>query len=680
MASPKGILGSAEGVGEVAVAGMGADDDGERKAGGGRLPGRPELKKTRTLKGMTALTAGEWADVHNSNHPEVTTAQPRRKRAPFTARDYEAATSVVEASHRMALARQRSQVSFGHATIDLDQTFRTAPGGRPRIVLDSPTHSPKRNMRASSASFISPAQAVRSALASPQKVAAGDSPGSAAKKAKKAVSFQDVPIVVCAHEYHDNHSRDTNSVAGMLSPIHAACCKGDYLVLKHLLGFYCGGELLKLVNSICSCGMTPLQVVCGNGDVRIAKLLLHAHAQPNKCEQVASSKKRNRTCMAMACARKDQELVELLLHHGASIDEEALLLACSQGDLAIVKALLYYRQVPSSSSRTPAIPFLTHEEEEQSQTISTDVLRKAVSLAVSTAHSDALLPVLCGDGLTKESRAKLESCLFYAAEHADYKLLRALAKICDDRLVVDAMDAQSNTLLHHVVKQTDVKATVLLLRMGANVDARNGQGITPLYSACARGQSAIVRMLIHAGAKCSPMGPNKETPLHIAAQENHVNCVSILLTHGKVDVDLVTRDHSTALHLASQRGNTQVAECLLDHGANVNALTVANETPYVKASRMSHFQTAKLLLSRNAVQSNNQSSDPLASSSIESPRSSSSSSRRKSPPLSIEDSRRSSRIERHVRNGDTLLRNKSNEPHKSLKQWLRSVLKPHHHN
>lgn len=634
---------------------------------------------------MTALIAGEWPEVHNSIHHEVATAQSRRRRTPFTARDYEAATSVVEASRRMALARQRSQVSFGHTTIDLDQTFRTAPGGRPRIVLDSPTHSPKRSARASSASFISPAQAVRSALASPQKVAARDSPNSAAKKTKKAVSFQDVPIVVCAHEYHDNHSsngRDTNSVAGMLSPIHAACCKGDYLVLKHLLSFYCGGELVKLVNSICSCGMTPLQVVCGNGDVRIAKLLLRAHAQPNKCEQGDNSKKRNRTCMAMACARKDQELVELLLQYGAIIDEEALLLACSQGDLAIVNALLHYRHA-TSSSRTPAIPFLTPEEEEQAQTVSMDVLRKAVSLVVSTSHSDVLLPVLCGEGVSKESRAKLESCLFYAAEHADYKLLRALAKICDDGLVVEAVDAQSNTLLHHVVKQTDVKATVLLLRMGANVDARNGQGITPLYSACARGQAAIVRMLIHAGAKCSPMGPNKETPLHIAAQENHVNCVSILLTHGKVDVDLATRDRSTALHLASQRGNTQVAEYLLDHGANVNALTVANETPYLKASRMSHFQTAKLLLSRNAMQTSNQSSssDPLASSSLESPRSSSSSSRRQStPPLSIDDSRRTSRIERHVRTGDSMLRNKSNEPHKSLKQWLRSVLKPHHHN
>ena len=85
-------------------------------------------------------------------------ARPLRRRS-----NHELATSVLEATRRMELARQRSHVSFGQWTIDLDKTFRTAPDGCARVTFKSPPHSPKRTGRDASASLMMPAQVIYAA-------------------------------------------------------------------------------------------------------------------------------------------------------------------------------------------------------------------------------------------------------------------------------------------------------------------------------------------------------------------------------------------------------------------------------------------------------------------------------------------------------------------------------------
>lgn len=63
---------------------------------------------------------------------------------------------------------------------------------------------------------------------------------------------------------------------------------------------------------------------------------------------------------------------------------------------------------------------------------------------------------------------------------------------------------------------------------------------------------------------------NGLSPLHMATQGDHLNCVQLLLQHN-VPVDDVTNDYLTALHVAAHCGHYKVAKVLLDKKANPNA-------------------------------------------------------------------------------------------------------------
>lgn len=67
-----------------------------------------------------------------------------------------------------------------------------------------------------------------------------------------------------------------------------------------------------------------------------------------------------------------------------------------------------------------------------------------------------------------------------------------------------------------------------------------------------------------------PLPQNGLSPLHMAAQGDHIECVKHLLQH-KAPVDDVTLDYLTALHVAAHCGHYRVTKLLLDKRANPNA-------------------------------------------------------------------------------------------------------------
>ncbi|KAE9047678.1 hypothetical protein PR002_g910 [Phytophthora rubi] len=79
-------------------------------------------------------------------------------------------------------------------------------------------------------------------------------------------------------------------------------------------------------------------------------------------------------------------------------------------------------------------------------------------------------------------------------------------------------------------------------------------------------------------------GTSKATPLTLAAQNGHLECVRILLTHG-ARVDLGDKLKKTPLILAVKNGHTRVAAVLINGGANVNAYdTSENSVAHYAAS------------------------------------------------------------------------------------------------
>lgn len=79
---------------------------------------------------------------------------------------------------------------------------------------------------------------------------------------------------------------------------------------------------------------------------------------------------------------------------------------------------------------------------------------------------------------------------------------------------------------------------------------------------------------------------NGLSPLHMAAQGDHVECVKHLLQH-KAPVDDVTLDYLTALHVAAHCGHYRVTKLLLDKRANPNARALVNlaQSTFTKHSK-----------------------------------------------------------------------------------------------
>lgn len=63
---------------------------------------------------------------------------------------------------------------------------------------------------------------------------------------------------------------------------------------------------------------------------------------------------------------------------------------------------------------------------------------------------------------------------------------------------------------------------------------------------------------------------NGLSPIHMAAQGDHVDCVRLLLQYN-AEIDDITLDHLTPLHVAAHCGHHRVAKVLLDKGAKPNS-------------------------------------------------------------------------------------------------------------
>ncbi len=118
-----------------------------------------------------------------------------------------------------------------------------------------------------------------------------------------------------------------------------------------------------------------------------------------------------------------------------------------------------------------------------------------------------------------------------------------------------------------------------LLERGADKNARNELGETPLHQAIGFGNDNIVSLLINAGADLNTKTTYRgETPLHRAIGFGSDNIVSLLINAG-ADLNSKDYDGGTPLYKAALWGEGDVVNTLLRHGANPTIQNVYGRTP-----------------------------------------------------------------------------------------------------
>ncbi|HEY7413624.1 MAG TPA: ankyrin repeat domain-containing protein, partial [Ktedonobacteraceae bacterium] len=140
------------------------------------------------------------------------------------------------------------------------------------------------------------------------------------------------------------------------------------------------------------------------------------------------------------------------------------------------------------------------------------------------------------------------------------------------------------TLLHVLAGQGNLAMVELLLQMGADPNAQNHPGHTPLYWVSNGSPGVygaeIVHVLARHGAHINAQEKLKHcTPLHMAARRGNVQVATALLDCG---ADLEARDKlgDTPLHRAVKCGKTEAVAFLLERGANAQAKGKGGFTPW----------------------------------------------------------------------------------------------------
>jgi len=106
-----------------------------------------------------------------------------------------------------------------------------------------------------------------------------------------------------------------------------------------------------------------------------------------------------------------------------------------------------------------------------------------------------------------------------------------------------------------------------LLGKGANPNlaSNNSFNVAPIHSACAISSEALVALLLRHGANVNARQQNDITPLHETAHNGKTNLARILLENGAA-VNAETQGGQTPLAMALEKGFTETAGLIEKHG------------------------------------------------------------------------------------------------------------------
>jgi len=164
--------------------------------------------------------------------------------------------------------------------------------------------------------------------------------------------------------------------------------------------------------------------------------------------------------------------------------------------------------------------------------------------------------------------------------------------------IVNEKDDRGRTPLFFAPMVIKILTTSTLIALGADIEAKDAYGDSPLYHATVTGRQEIVELLVQQGADINEI-MEEGTLLSLAIYRGHFEVVKILITMG-ANVNLKMKNNETLLHHAAEQGERIFIELLVNAGAEVNARTEYDVTPLHIASVYGHKEAVEELIVKGA--------------------------------------------------------------------------------
>ncbi|XP_062512437.1 serine/threonine-protein phosphatase 6 regulatory ankyrin repeat subunit B-like [Corticium candelabrum] len=173
---------------------------------------------------------------------------------------------------------------------------------------------------------------------------------------------------------------------------------------------------------------------------------------------------------------------------------------------------------------------------------------------------------------------------------------------------VNVADRLGNCALHIAARNGDIQTVQLLVDCGADVNALNEDGQTPLHTAAGGEKDCpeLCSILLEHNAKIDAVDKDGNQPLHLAVRKGHTRTSRLLLS-SEADVNSLNEDGQTPLHAAKHNAKIDAVDKdgnqplhLAEHNAKIDAVDKDGNQPLHLAVRKGHTRTSRLLLSSEA--------------------------------------------------------------------------------
>ncbi|KJH47990.1 ankyrin repeat protein [Dictyocaulus viviparus] len=141
--------------------------------------------------------------------------------------------------------------------------------------------------------------------------------------------------------------------------------------------------------------------------------------------------------------------------------------------------------------------------------------------------------------------------------------------VLQDKMAADRPDMLGWTPLMIATSAGRVETVRYLLSLPeVNVNHRNENHQTALHYASSKNRKEITHLLLEAGAEVNAADRYGATPLHRAASQGHDGIVNMLLSQPKIHIDAKDSEGNTPLFLACEEGREDTAIALARKGAD----------------------------------------------------------------------------------------------------------------
>jgi len=177
---------------------------------------------------------------------------------------------------------------------------------------------------------------------------------------------------------------------------------------------------------------------------------------------------------------------------------------------------------------------------------------------------------------------------------------RVKALIRKDPAYAKSKGEDGSILLHEISyriipPRERIEIMEMLLERGADVNAQDIYGNTPLHHVWGPDIDAAVKLLIDNGARVDIRDNEGDTALHNIAGTGNVDSVRLLLSK-RADINARNNSQATPFLSAAGHGSPAVLKLLIDNGARIDIKDDKGNTPLHNIACTDNIDFARLLL------------------------------------------------------------------------------------